>query len=56
MVSSLCSDIEMKDAELSKLRNNVNSLTVAVANIRKELEVKGNEVLATRREANAILQ
>ena len=49
-------DIERRDAELSKLRDQANSLTVAVSNLRKELEVKGHEVLMVRREANMLFQ
>lgn len=55
-MSSLNIDIEHRDAELSKLRDKVNSLTVAVNNLRKELEVKGQEVLGVRRETNSLLQ
>ena len=48
--------MERRDAELSKLRDKVNSLTVAANNLRKELEVKGQEVLTVRRETNLLLQ
>lgn len=55
-MSDLSSDIDRRDAELSKLRDKVNSLTVAVSSLKKELEVKGHEVLMIRREANTQLQ
>jgi hypothetical protein len=55
-VTSLNIDVEYRDAELSKLRDKANSLTVTVSNLKKELEVKGREVLGVRREANALLQ
>lgn len=56
MTGRLKSALEERDAELSTLRNKVSSLTVGVSNLRKELEVKGQEVLAVRREANTIFQ
>ncbi len=56
IVRDLNTNIERRDAELSRMRDKVNSLTVAVSDLRKELEVKGHEVLATRRETNAKLQ
>ena len=49
-------EIEGRDSELSKLRDKVNTLTVAVSDVRKELEIKGHEVLMIRREANNRLQ
>lgn len=55
-VSSLNIDIEHRDAEVSKLRDKVNSLMVGNSNLRKEVEVKGHEVLSVRRETNALLQ
>ena len=41
-----------RDSELSKLRDRVNNLTVTVSNLKKELGVKGQEVLMIRRETN----
>ena len=55
-VGELHCEIEGRDSELSKLRDKVNTLTVAVSDLRKELEVKGHEVLMIRREANNRLQ
>ncbi len=55
-MGSLSADIKHRDAELSKLRDKVNSFTVASSNLRKELEVKGQEVLSVRRETNALHQ
>ena len=55
-MNELQSKVEGRDSELSKLRDKVNSLTVSVSNLRKELEVKGHEVLMIRREANNKLQ
>lgn len=55
-IDSLNSDINNQNAELSKLRDKVNTLTVGMSNLRKELEVKGQEVLMVRREANALVQ
>ena len=56
VVNELQSKVEGRDSELSKLRDKVNSLTVSVSDLRKELEVKGHEVLMIRREANNKLQ
>lgn len=55
-VSDLNADVECRDAELSKLRDKANSLTVGVNKLRKELEVKGHELLTVRRETNTVLQ
>ena len=55
-VGELQSKVEGRDSELSKLRDKLNSLTVSVSDLRKELEVKGHEVLMIRREANNKLQ
>ena len=55
-MDELQSTIEGRDAELSKLRDKLNSLTVSVSDLKKELEVKGHEVLMIRREANNRLQ
>lgn len=55
-MEALNSDMNSRNAELGKLRDKVNTLTVGMNNLRKELEVKGQEVLMVRREANAILQ
>ena len=55
-VGELQSKVEGRDSELSKLRDKLNSLTVSVSDLRKELEVKGHEVLMIRREANYKLQ
>ena len=55
-MNELQSKVEGRDSELSKLRDKVNSLTVSVSDLRKELEVKGHEVLMIRREANNKLQ
>lgn len=55
-VNELQSKIEGRDSELSKLRDKVNSLTVSVSDLRKELEVKSHEVLMIRRKANNKLQ
>ena len=51
-VNSLQVEIEGRNSELGKLRDKVNTLTVAVSNLKKELEVRGHEVLTIRREAN----
>lgn len=55
-MDALNSDINDRNAELSKLRDKVNSLTVGMNKLRKELEVKGQEVLMVRREANVLFQ
>ena len=55
-MSDLKADVEYRDAELSKLRDKANSLTVGVNKLRKELEVKGHELSTARRESNTILQ
>ena len=51
-MSGLHLELEGRDSELCKLRDKVNTLTVAVSDLKKELEVKGHEVLMIRREAN----
>ena len=55
-VGDLQHELEGRDSELSKLRDKVNNLTVSAFDLRKELEVKGHEVLTIRREANNKLQ
>ena len=50
-MDELQSKVEGRDAELSKLRDKINSLTISVSDLRKELEVKGHEVLSICREA-----
>lgn len=55
-VDELQSKVEGRDSELSKLRDKLNSLTISVSDLRKELEIKGHEVLMIRREANNKLQ
>ena len=49
-------EIENRDSEMSKLCDKINTLTVSVSDLRKELEVKGHEVLMIRRETNNRLQ
>ena len=51
-IGGLHSEVGRRDSELSKLRDRVNNLTVAVSNLKKELGVKGQEVVMIRRETN----
>ena len=55
-VSGLNSEVGRRDAELGKLRGKVNTLMVTNESLKKELEVKGQEVLTVRREASSLLQ
>ena len=50
-MDELQSKVEDRDGELSKLRDKINSLTASVSDLRKELEVKGHQVLSIHREA-----
>ena len=55
-VLELQSSVEAREAELGRLRSKVNSLTVATSDLRKELEVKGQEVLTVRRETTNLMK
>ena len=50
-MDELQSKVEGRDAELSKLRDKINSLTISVSDSRKELEVKVHKVLSICRKA-----
>ena len=53
MLSSMCKEVDRRDSELSKLRDRVNTLIVALSDLKKELEVRCQEVVMVKREANS---
>ena len=48
--------LERREEELCLLRESVNSKTVEVGQLRKHLEVRGQELEAAKREASTILR
>lgn len=52
-VEGLRGEVGRRDRELGQLREKVNNLTVALSDLRKELEVRGQEVIMARKEANS---
>ena len=55
-IGNLEAEVERRVAELAALKNKVSDLTGAMSELRKELEVKGQEILSVRREANTQVQ
>ncbi len=55
-LSSVRGEVATRDTDLSQLRDRVNTLTVTVNGLRKELEVRGQEVAAARREAKNVVR
>ena len=55
-IRNLEAETERKDSELAGLKDKVSDLIGAVNKLRKELEVKGQEILTVRREANTQVQ
>ncbi len=48
--------LECRDSELSGLREKSNSLTVAIADLKKQLTVREQELQLARREAKSTLR
>lgn len=55
-IRNLEAEAERKGSELAALKGKEVSLSGAVNELRKELEVKGQEILSVRREANTQVQ
>ena len=53
--TSLRQELESRDSELSILRNKTNSLTMALADLKKQLTISEQEVQAVKREAETTL-
>ncbi len=56
ITDSLRKEIESRDSELSVLREKGNSLTVAIADLRKQLTVREQELQLAKREAKSTLR
>ncbi len=56
ITDSLRKEIESRASELSVLREKGNSLTVAIADLRKQLTVREQELQLAKREAKSTLR
>ena len=55
-VADLTGTVEGRDIELAKLRDKVNTFTVKLNEVKKELEVRSHEVIMVHREAKSRIQ
>ena len=55
-MADLTGTVEGRDIELAKLRDKVNTFTVKLNEVKKELEVRSHEVIMVHREAKSRIQ